>query len=62
MLWGEAAAGGDSSTAGQSLKDFSFHALNEEITQNPEVSMVYKFGWPDWRGKISGGKSCAQSY
>lgn len=32
---------GVSSTAGQSVKDSSFHALNEEeITQNPEVSMV----------------------
>lgn len=28
----------------------------EEITQNPEVSIVYKFGWPDWKGKKTGGK------
>lgn len=41
QCFGEKLLLGVSSTAGQSLKDFSFHALNEEeITQNPEVSMV----------------------
>lgn len=35
--------------------------FEEEITQNPKVSLVCEVAWPDWKGKSPGGqKGCAQ--
>lgn len=33
----------------------------EGITQNPEVSMVYKVAWPDWKGITQEGKEVVLS-